>query len=213
MGLLDTIIGAVLPGVGAAAGQQLQNQWSAAQAQKQMDFQERMSSTAWQRSVADMHAAGINPIFGAAGASTPMGAMASGSSPIEAGVSTAMQARRLQADLGVAASQAMANVARAGADDASRRSTLAGIPPKQFVGDVAGNARSLYQAAQDYIRGLLSPAPPSVSPIGPKVIRAQSSARQAAQSSAPPMMRLPSSEGMPIDSAGVFAIPYSKRRP
>lgn len=58
------------------------NQFNAQQAQLQRDFEERMSSTAYQRAIADIKQAGLNPAMlyasGGNGASTPSGANASG---------------------------------------------------------------------------------------------------------------------------------------
>lgn len=87
-------------GLLSSKGASSQNATNAATAQKQMDFQERMSNTSHQREVADLTAAGLNPLLSAnAGASSPAGASWSAGNPIEAGINSARASKSLDANL------------------------------------------------------------------------------------------------------------------
>lgn len=106
-----------IPALGSAFGQHMANRqnvklsregmaFEADQVAKQMQFQERMSGTAYQRATEDMKMAGINPMlaFSQGGASTPGGGAASGAAAtvediVSPAVASAQHARRLNQEL------------------------------------------------------------------------------------------------------------------
>lgn len=82
-------------------GTKSQNRANTRLAREQMSFQREMSNTAYQRAVKDMEQAGINPIlaYSQGGASTPGGASAQMQNELSGAVSSALDARRMYAEI------------------------------------------------------------------------------------------------------------------
>jgi hypothetical protein len=101
-------LGAALIGGGASLlGGMMGNSARRQEANASRDFQELMSNTAYQRAMADMRKAGLNPIlaYKQGGASTPAGAMAQLQDPITPAVNTGLQAMQTESNLFVANAQ------------------------------------------------------------------------------------------------------------
>lgn len=126
------------------------NAFNASQVQSQMDFQERMSNTSHQREVADLLAAGLNPVLSAnGGASTPSGSAATADNS-----TAALKANLAMQQMNVGAQLAMnqANIESAQkmakwSNNLSRELGLAQLENNQAVANINA-AASMYAANQ-----------------------------------------------------------------
>lgn len=92
-----------IPGVGDAQAQDKANKLNLKESQTNRDFQERMSNTAYQRAMADMRKAGLNPTLAymQGGASAPSGSTAT----VEAASKTGLAHAAMSAATGIVGAQ------------------------------------------------------------------------------------------------------------
>lgn len=101
MEALFNLGGSVLGGGLGYLGMKQANAQNRDAAREQMAFQERMSSTAYQRAMEDMRKAGLNPMLAIShgGASSPSGAVSQMQNELGHGVNSALETARARAEV------------------------------------------------------------------------------------------------------------------
>jgi len=166
-GFLTSALGGIFSARGAKRQQRQQQEF----AREQMRFQERMSSTAYQRSAKDLEAAGLNRILALGNsASTPGGAMGTAQNAPALGVASAVSLRQATAAARVAAAQAdkmeMENVPLKIKTDLIRKaesgvkSVLSDDNPNSALSNL-NKQRDLRGKARDIVNSLTTPKPPA----------------------------------------------------
>lgn len=124
----------------------LQNRANKDMAGDNRDFQERLSSTAYQRAMADMKTAGLNPILAGSlgGASTPGGSVLNMGNPVQNAVNTGMEAMKMDADIGLKNAQE----ALSKTEQTLRKHK---IPTQEAISTVMKNVADLFKSADEIL--------------------------------------------------------------
>jgi len=161
---LGGFAGGVLGGLGSYFGQREANKANIKMNREQMAFQKSMSNSAHFREVRDLRNAGLNPILsatGGSGASTPQGSQARVENEIGPAIATALEAKRLSADLNkidAETSNIQANTQVANTQNKLISAQISGAVGKSKVDSALGKTVDMIMPGINTVNKLVQPS-------------------------------------------------------